>query len=106
MYAVIRTGGKQYRVSPGESVEVDKLEGGIGDEVTLSDVLLVADGDTVQIGQPTVAGASVAAKITGQHKGDKILVFRYRPKKRIRVRRGHRQQMTRLEIGAIGVISE
>ena len=55
MYAVIRTGGKQYRVTPGESVEVDKLEGGIGDEVTLSDVLLIADGDTVQIGRPALA---------------------------------------------------
>lgn len=101
MYAVIRTGGKQYRVAPGDTVEVEKLAGAIGEEITLSDVLLVADGDNVRVGQPVVDGASVTAKITGQYKGDKILVFRYRPKKRIRVRRGHRQQITRLQIGAI-----
>lgn len=101
MYAVIRTGGKQYRVAPGDSVEVEKLDGDVGDTITLDDVLLVADGDSVTIGQPQVDGAKVSAKITGQYRGNKILVFRYRPKKRIRVRRGHRQYLTRLEIGAI-----
>ena len=101
MYAVIRTGGKQYRVSTGDLVEVEKLEGGIGSTVTLSDVLLVANGDTVKVGQPTVAGATVVAKITGQYRGNKVLVFRYRPKKRIRVRKGHRQYLTRLQIEAI-----
>jgi large subunit ribosomal protein L21 len=101
MYAVIRTGGKQYRVAPGDTVEVEKLAGAVGEEITLADVLLVADGENVRVGQPVVDGASVTAKITGQYKGTKILVFRYRPKKRIRVRRGHRQQITRLQIGAI-----
>jgi large subunit ribosomal protein L21 len=101
MYAVIRTGGKQYRVAPGDTVEVDRLAGEVGDSVTIADVLLVADGEAVQVGQPIVTGASVTAKITGQYKGTKILVFRYRPKKRIRVRRGHRQQLTRLQISAI-----
>ena len=101
MYAVIRTGGKQYRVTPGDTLEVDRLAGEVGDSVTIADVLLVADGEAVQVGQPTVTGASVTAKITGQYKGNKILVFRYRPKKRIRVRRGHRQQLTRLQIAAI-----
>ena len=101
MYAVIRTGGKQYRVAIGNQVEVEKLEGEIGATITLEDVLLVANGDTVQIGQPIVAGATVVAKITGQYKGTKVMVFRYRPKKRIRVRKGHRQFLTRLQIESI-----
>jgi large subunit ribosomal protein L21 len=103
MYAVIRTGGKQYRVAVGNAVEVEKLEGEIGSTVTLEDVLLVADGDNVQVGQPTVTGANVIAKITGQYRGTKVMVFRYRPKKRIRVRKGHRQYLTRLEIESINV---
>lgn len=98
MYAVIRTGGKQYRVAPGNILEVEKLEAEVGDTIQMDDVLLLADGETVHIGQPVVAGALVTAKVTGQHRGKKIQVFRYRPKKRIRVRRGHRQYLTRLEI--------
>lgn len=101
MYAVIRTGGKQYRVAAGDVLEVEKLDGNVGDTITLSDVLLVADGDSVNVGQPVVEGASVVAKITGQHRGNKIRVFRYRPKKRIRVRKGHRQYLTRLQIESI-----
>ena len=101
MYAVIRTGGKQYCVAPGDSVEVEKLPGGIGEAVTLSDVLLISKGDTVTVGAPVVDGATVTAKITGQHRGNKIMVFKYRPKKRIRVRKGHRQYLTRLQIEAI-----
>ncbi|MBI3960053.1 MAG: 50S ribosomal protein L21 [Chloroflexi bacterium] len=101
MHAVVRTGGKQYRVAPGDIFEVEKLDGAVGDTVSLTDVLLVSDGDDVKIGQPIVDGATVTAKITGQHRGEKILVFRYRPKKRIRVRRGHRQYLTRLQIQSI-----
>ena len=101
MYAVIRTGGKQYRVSPGDILEVERLAGEVGDSVVLDDVLLVAGEDGVEIGQPNVAGASVTARITGQHRGEKILVFRYRPKKRVRVRRGHRQYLTRLQVHKI-----
>ena len=98
MYAVVRTGGKQYRVSPGDNLEVEKLAGNVGDSVVLEDVLLVAGDEGMQIGQPNVDSASVTARITGQHRGEKILVFRYRPKKRVRVRRGHRQFLTRLQI--------
>jgi len=101
MHAVVRTGGKQYRVTPGDIFEVEKLDGNVGDVISLTDVLLVSDGEDVKIGQPIVDGATVTAKITGQHRGEKILVFRYRPKKRIRVRRGHRQYLTRLEIQSI-----
>lgn len=106
MYAVIRTGGKQYRVAPGDTVEVEKLEGGVGDSITIDDVLMVTNGEEVHIGQPGVDGASVIAKITGQYRGKKILSFRYRPKKRIRVRRGHRQYLTRLEIASITIGGE
>jgi large subunit ribosomal protein L21 len=98
MYAVVRTGGKQYRVAPGDNLEVEKLAGDVGDSVVLEDVLLVAGDEGMQIGQPNVDSASVTARITGQHRGEKILVFRYRPKKRVRVRRGHRQFLTRLQI--------
>ncbi|RLT43178.1 MAG: 50S ribosomal protein L21 [Chloroflexi bacterium] len=101
MHAVIRTGGKQYRVAPGDIFEVEKLESNVGDTIVITDVLLVSNGDDVKIGQPLVDGATVTAKVTGQHRGEKILVFRYRPKKRIRVRRGHRQYLTRLQIQAI-----
>jgi large subunit ribosomal protein L21 len=101
MYAVIRTGGKQYCVAAGDTLEVEKLAGNIGDAITLSDVLLISRGDTVAVGAPNVDGATVAAKITGQYRGNKIQVFKYRPKKRIRVRRGHRQYLTRLHIEAI-----
>ncbi len=103
MYAIIRTGGKQYRVSAGDTLEVEKLSGNVGDSISLEEVLLVANEDSVQVGQPTVAGASVSAKITGQYRGNKIRVFKYRPKKRIRVRKGHRQSLTRLQIETVNV---
>ena len=98
MYAVVRTGGKQYKVAPGDNLEVEKLAGDVGDSIVLEDVLMVAGDEGIQIGRPNVDGASVTARITGQHRGEKILVFRYRPKKRVRVRRGHRQYLTRLQI--------
>ncbi len=98
MYAVVRTGGKQYKVAPGDNLEVEKLAGDVGESIVLDDVLMVAGDGAFQIGQPNVEGASVTARITGQHRGEKILVFRYRPKKRVRVRRGHRQFLTRLQI--------
>ena len=98
MYAVVRTGGKQYKVAPGDNLEVEKISGSVGDSIVLDDVLMVGGDEGYQIGQPIVDGASVTARITGQHRGEKILVFRYRPKKRVRVRRGHRQYLTRLQI--------
>lgn len=106
MYAVVRTGGKQYRVGTGDIIEVEKLDGDVGQEITLDDILLVSNGEQVEIGQPTVANASIQAVITGQYRGPKILSFRYRPKKRIRVRRGHRQYLTRLEIKSVSLNGE
>lgn len=101
MHAVIRTGGKQYYVTAGDILEVEKLAGNIGDTIELADVLMLAGNGDVTVGQPTVDGAAVTAKITGQYRGTKIQVFRYRPKKRIRVRKGHRQYLTRLHIQTI-----
>ncbi|MEZ4861840.1 MAG: 50S ribosomal protein L21 [Caldilineaceae bacterium] len=101
MHAVIRTGGKQYYVTPGDILEVEKLVGEVGATVAFEDVLLLANAETVMVGQPTVEGASVTAQITGQHRGQKIQVFRYRPKKRIRVRKGHRQYLTRIQVQSI-----
>lgn len=101
MYAVVRTGGKQYRVIEGQTLEVEYLPGATGDMVELTEVLMLADGSNIQVGQPFVAGARVHAQITGQHKGRKIEVFRYKPKKRVRVRRGHRQLQTRLQVESI-----
>lgn len=101
MYAVIKTGGKQYRVSPGDSVEVEKLPYEVGEQIELDQVLLVANGSDAQIGRPMVEGAKVKATVTRQAKGRKVIIFKYRPSKRYRRRKGHRQNYTRLRIDEI-----
>jgi large subunit ribosomal protein L21 len=101
MYAVIRTGGKQYTVRAGQTLDVEKLEGAAGDTVELTDVLLISDGDAVTVGEPTVAGAKVVADIVEHGKGKKVVVFKYKPKIRYRKRTGHRQQFTRLSVKEI-----
>jgi large subunit ribosomal protein L21 len=101
MYAVVKTGGKQYRVSPGDSVEVEKLPYEVGQQVELDQVLLVANGNGAKIGQPLVEGAKVKATVTRQVKGRKIIVFKYRSSKRYRRKQGHRQNYTRLRIDEI-----
>ena len=103
MYAVIRSGGKQYTVRPGDSLNVEKLDGELGSQVELTDVLMVADGDTVSVGAPSVAGAKVVAEVVEHGKGKKVVVFKYKPKIRYRKRTGHRQQFTRLAIKDIVV---
>ena len=103
MYAVIRSGGKQYTVRPGDSLNVEKLDGEVGSQVELTDVLMVADGDTVSVGAPSVAGAKVVAEVVEHGKGKKVVVFKYKPKIRYRKRTGHRQQFTRLAIKDIVV---
>ncbi len=103
MYAIIRTGGKQYQVAPGERVRVEKLGGEVGDTVELADVLLVADGEDVKIGQPVVEGAKVTAQIVEQGKAKKVLVFKKKRRKGYKVKRGHRQLFTALEIKEINV---
>jgi large subunit ribosomal protein L21 len=100
MYAVIKTGGKQYRVEKGDRVRVEKLAGDVGDTVTLGEVLLIG-GDPLKIGHPLVQGAKVEAKIVGQDKGPKIVVFKFRRRKNYRRKAGHRQPFTALEITGI-----
>ena len=100
MYAVIRTGGKQHRVTKGERLKVEKLNGDVGAELKLSDVLLIG-GDELKIGQPVLEGATVSAKIIAQGRGPKIRVFRKRRRKGFHKTIGHRQPYTELEITGI-----
>ena len=97
MYAVIKTGGKQYRVSKGDKLRVEKLPGNVGDAVTFDQVLLVG-GEALKLGKPLVGGAKVEAKITGQGLGKKLVVFKFRRRKNYRRKNGHRQPYTALEI--------
>jgi large subunit ribosomal protein L21 len=101
MYAVIETGGKQYRVEVGTELEVELLDGAAGDSIKLERILLVADGDTAAIGRPIVEGASVAAEVVRRDRGEKLISFKYRPKARRRVKKGHRQELTILRISDI-----
>ena len=103
MFAIIQTGGKQYRVSPGDILRVELLPGERGDEVLLEQVLLVADGDNIQVGQPLVAGARVVSEILRQGKAKKIIVFKKKRRKKYRRKQGHRQLFTALEIKDIVV---
>lgn len=98
MFGIIRTGGKQYKVSPGDKIKVEKIDAKVGDEITLEDVLLVADGDKVSVGTPNVKGSKVKAKVLDQGREKKKIVFKYKPKTRYRVKRGHRQNYTEIEI--------
>lgn len=101
MYAVIETGGKQYRVELGSELAVERLEGAPGDTVSFERVLLVADGDAAQIGTPVVADAQVTASVVRQDRADKVIVFKYRPKARHRTKKGHRQEQTILRVSDI-----
>ena len=101
MYAVIETGGKQYRVEVGTELEVELLDAEPGKTISVGRVLLVADGDDASIGQPVVDGASVSAEVVRQGRGEKVIAFKYRPKARRRVKKGHRQELTVLRISDI-----
>lgn len=100
-YAIIQSGGKQYRAVEGETIEVDRLGIDIGKKIDLKDILLVSDGDKVLIGAPIVSGAKVAATVVDQFKAPKVIIFKYHPRKRYRVKRGHRQRYTRLMIESV-----
>jgi large subunit ribosomal protein L21 len=102
-YAVIKTGGKQYRVAAGDKLRIEKLAGSVGDTVTFGEVLLVggADGAGVQIGRPLLKGAAVDAKITAQDRDKKIIIFKFRRRKNYRRKTGHRQPFTAVEITGI-----
>ena len=101
MYAVIETGGKQYRVEVGTELEVELLDVEPGKTITLDRILLVADGDEASIGRPLVADAAVSAEVVRQTRGEKLISFKYRPKARSRVKKGHRQELTVLRIADI-----
>ena len=103
MYAVIETGGRQYKVQEGQFVDVEKLSLATGEKVELDRVLLVADGEQVQVGRPTLEGAKVLATVALQDKHRKVVIFKYHPRKRYRLKKGHRQPFTRLHIDKIVV---
>ncbi len=100
-FAVIATGGKQYRVEPGQTIEVEKLPIEEGQPVELTDVLLVSDDNGLHRGQPLVEGAKVVGRVVKQLRGPKIIVFKYKPKVRYRKKTGHRQSLTRIAIDDI-----
>jgi large subunit ribosomal protein L21 len=103
VYAIVRTGGHQYRVAPGDTIEVEKLDAEKGAEVELTEVLMVSGDNGVQVGTPLVEGARVLATVVSQGKGEKLIVFKFKPKKRYRRKTGHRQSLTRLAIKEIAL---
>ena len=102
-YAIVEDGGKQFRAVEGDTIEVDYFAAEVGEPVDLERVLMLVDGDQVNLGAPLIEGAKVQATVAAQVKGPKVIVFRYRPKKRIRVKTGHRQKYTRLQIQSISL---
>ena len=102
-YAIVESGGKQYKVVEGSRVEVDLLDVEVGASVDLDKVLLLVEDEKVKIGTPTIKGAVVTAKVVDHVKGPKVIIFKYSPKKRIRTKTGHRQQYTQLKIESIKV---
>ncbi len=101
MYAIIRSGGKQYRVNPGEVVHVERLPGEVGASIVLDDVLLVAGEGEARVGSPLIAGASVVGTVVAQGRDGKIRVFKYKKRKHFRRTRGHRQSFTAVRIDAV-----
>jgi large subunit ribosomal protein L21 len=101
MYAVIKTGGKQYKVAPGEKIKVELLPADVGAEVVLDQVLMVGEGESVRLGQPIVAGAMVKATVIAHGRGEKISIFKMRRRKHYQKHQGHRQGYTELSIDSI-----
>ena len=100
-YAIVQTGGRQYKVSSGDNIDVARIRAAEGSAVELDQVMLVADGDSVKVGTPTVDGAKVITEVLGEGKGKKVIVFKYKPKVRYRRMKGHRQFYTTLSIKEI-----
>jgi large subunit ribosomal protein L21 len=103
VYAVVKSGARQYRASVGDTIIVERLPAETGQRLELDEVLLVADGEQVEIGRPTIDGAKVLATVVAEEKGPKIRIFKYHPRKRYRRRAGHRQRYTRLRVDEIVV---
>jgi len=98
MYAVVKTGGKQYRVSAGEKLKIEQITADVGQEIVLEEVLLVADGEALRMGAPLVSGATVKARVLSHGRGDKVHIFKMRRRKHYRKSQGHRQNYTEIEI--------
>ena len=103
MYAVVKTGGKQYKVADGDSLKVEKLAAEVGAEVVLDQVLAVGAGESLRLGTPLVTGASVKAKVVAHGRGDKVKIFKMRRRKHYQKRQGHRQAYTELQVTGISV---
>jgi len=101
MYAIVETGGKQYKVSQGDIIVVEKLDGEVGSDIVLDKVLLVQNEGQVQVGSPYLQGAKVVAKVVEHGRGEKIIVFKYKPKKNYHKKQGHRQPYTKLTVESI-----
>ena len=101
MYAVIKTGGKQYRVAPGEKIKIEQIPADVGAQIVLDQVLLVADGDAVKLGTPLVSGAKVSATVLGHARGVKVKIFKMRRRKHYQRTQGHRQNYTEIRVDAI-----
>lgn len=101
MYAVVNTGGKQYKVQKGETLRIEKIPGEVGSSVTFDKVLMVADGENIRVGQPVLENVAVLAQIVEQDKAKKILIFKYKRRKRYRRKNGHRQSFTAIRIDGI-----
>ena len=102
MYAVVKTGGKQYRVAAGEKIRIEQIPAEVGQEIVLDQVLVIGAGEGVKLGTPLVPGASVKAKVLSQGRGDKVRIFKMRRRKHYRKSQGHRQNYTEIEILGIG----
>jgi large subunit ribosomal protein L21 len=101
MYAVIKTGGKQYRISSGETLKIETISGEVGSAIVLDKVLMVSDGDTLSVGKPLLTGATVQATIVSHGRGDKVRIFKMRRRKHYRKSQGHRQNYTEIRIDGI-----
>lgn len=101
MYAVVKTGGKQYKVAPGEKLKVEQIPADVGAQVTLDQVLMVGEGESVRVGTPTVAGVSVVATVVAHGRGEKVKIFKMRRRKHYQKHQGHRQNYTELKIDSI-----
>ena len=101
MYAVVKTGGKQYKVAAGEKLKIEQIPADVGAQVTLDQVLMVGEGESVRVGQPTVAGVSVLATVVAHGRGEKVKIFKMRRRKHYQKHQGHRQNYTELRIDSI-----
>ena len=100
-YAIFKTGGKQYRVTEGDKIDVEKIDAKVGDDVTFPEVLFQGEGESVNVGKPFIDGASVTAEVVDQHRAKKVIAFKFKRRKGYHKTKGHRRQLTRLQIKSV-----